>query len=780
MAVTLSLIAAPSDSRGRERPAPAPVAAGPALSTHSLYLPLVHRRAGSAAKPTLSLVLGGAATGVAIHEGLAFVARGAHLDVLDIDSAGAPSLVGRSAPFPGLARDIALGSPSGAPPTASRIAFVTVGAPVFAADGSGAAITQPGLYALDLSRPERPAPLGVLPDSQLDRLAVAGDVAFALDLPLGADSGDPFLSPLRAVDVSNPAAPSRMASIACLGATDVAARPGRAFVCAGDLRIVDLVDGELVERSPVPSGAGGAPIACDVIAVGNAGGDTLDADRIVVASSSEASLTSVTVDAAGTVTDRRRLADLEDLTAVDDLRLSALAIGTLSPSAPDPATGVTEYSVLGGVNADGRFLVAIQVDGPELGSATGPWMAEPDGSIALDIALHDGRIVVASALAYAPKAHAEVLHALHAEGSAGMLGGGLDTLAPRDGLARGSSRSLGLDRLVDTGRHAAPGTSIAHVAASGARAALLELAADELRHGVATHARAWVVDTGGADVPEALGYADVPGWPGADPRADAERIRWGSDLAITDRAIAIGWDKLFLVDTTELAAPRYVSLAEGSSPHLAADGDLLFVGGDALVAWSLAAPAAPIPLDFLDIGSPGDGVGGVAHRNGFVWALGSTGRLLLADARAPHDLEWLPVEASIPARSRLAAGEGFGLALIPDAPASLNAYSSADLARLARLDLSASGGDGVAPETAPAAAFDGRVLWFGDSAWRLAGVDLTDPAMPGVTGPFAAPAAVLARSASRGGLAVDVAWSGDRLVTGYLGGGAAIWSPAGE
>lgn len=160
--------------------------------------------------PNMELLsqIGGNALAVAVDDGYAYIGEGLCLLIVDVSDPTAPSLVGRTQPLPGRAREIAIQGDH---------AFLAVGSS--------------GLLIVDISNPANPNIVGQWRnDAGINHLAVAGDYAYVI------------AGGFRVLNISNPSAPQE-AGFFEVNANDVAVDDGYAYLATIDgLSILSLAD----------------------------------------------------------------------------------------------------------------------------------------------------------------------------------------------------------------------------------------------------------------------------------------------------------------------------------------------------------------------------------------------------------------------------------------------------------------------------------------------------------------------------------------------------------
>lgn len=160
--------------------------------------------------PNMELLsqIGGTAMAVAAADGYAYLGEGLSLLIIDVSDPTAASLVGRTQPLPGRAREIAI---------QGDYAFLAVGSA--------------GLHIVDISDPANPTIVGQWrKDAGINHLAVAGDYAYVI-------SGG-----FRVLNISDPSAPQEVGFYE-VDANEVSVGDGYAYLAAPDgLHILNLAD----------------------------------------------------------------------------------------------------------------------------------------------------------------------------------------------------------------------------------------------------------------------------------------------------------------------------------------------------------------------------------------------------------------------------------------------------------------------------------------------------------------------------------------------------------
>ena len=153
--------------------------------------------------------LGGASRAIGLDGDEALVGIGTRVVTFAVCHPGHPVEVGRSAPLPGLVRDVLV---------QHGYAYAAIG--------------EAGLAVLDVRKPERPVVLGVVPlDGVAARLVTSQGRLYVV-----AGYGG-----LHILDLGDPASPHLLGTFAKI-VTDVAVRHPTAYVVARDLMIVDVSD----------------------------------------------------------------------------------------------------------------------------------------------------------------------------------------------------------------------------------------------------------------------------------------------------------------------------------------------------------------------------------------------------------------------------------------------------------------------------------------------------------------------------------------------------------
>lgn len=155
------------------------------------------------------------------HEGATYLANGGYLEIVDFSNPAAPALQGRVA-VPGVIEEIDV----------SGSYAVTVNGPA-------------GLFIVDVSDPSAPRRLGGYASPEGITAAAVGDDGHAYaTVEAYSDSDDAWITELRVLDISDPAAPVEAGVLEMHGTADVVRAQGdHVFVAIGDeLRAVDASD----------------------------------------------------------------------------------------------------------------------------------------------------------------------------------------------------------------------------------------------------------------------------------------------------------------------------------------------------------------------------------------------------------------------------------------------------------------------------------------------------------------------------------------------------------
>ncbi len=181
--------------------------------------------------------VGGASNAVAVQGNYAYIGEGPRLTIFDISHPDNVNVIGKTAPFPGIVRHIAV---------SGKYAYVAVG--------------NSSLCVADVSNPVHPTEKGCYDTpGKAEGVAVAGKYAYVAD---GNNGG------LRIIDVSDPVHPSEIGFYdRTPGAYGVAVAGNYAYVASSaGLRIIDVSDPE----APREVGSGGVMIhSLDVAVEGN-------------------------------------------------------------------------------------------------------------------------------------------------------------------------------------------------------------------------------------------------------------------------------------------------------------------------------------------------------------------------------------------------------------------------------------------------------------------------------------------------------------------------------
>jgi len=112
--------------------------------------------------------------------------------------------------------------------------------------GSEATLEEPGLVIVDVSDPAQPTQVGFLSYSpgELTDLVVRADLVYAVGFQFHAEAmGIAETGTFQIVDVSNPSAPVARGQVNVPAtAAGIALLVDRAFVAAGDLRVINVAD----------------------------------------------------------------------------------------------------------------------------------------------------------------------------------------------------------------------------------------------------------------------------------------------------------------------------------------------------------------------------------------------------------------------------------------------------------------------------------------------------------------------------------------------------------